>query len=76
VLSDFRAFHRLTPVDVLELPAWEFWSLVWRLSAYGGVVANRMAAQAQQQPPASGDQVIDITRETIENDSVLSELIA
>jgi hypothetical protein len=68
VLADFRAFYRLNPVDALELDSREFFSLVYRLPAFGGVIAHRVRAESQQESDAP--EQIDA------QDPVLEEFIA
>lgn len=49
--SDLSRFHRV--VDLHDLDGPHFFRLVWRLSAYGGVIAMRLEAERQQFAPST-----------------------
>ena len=48
IASDLSAFHRIT--DAGEMEAAVFFRMVFRLPAYTGVLAARLAAEAEDQP--------------------------
>lgn len=77
VEADFRAFYGLTPADVARMSGPHFLALAWRLPAYSGAVAGRMAAYEQEgQARHDGSAtVIDSTPAAIRTNTALSDVI-
>jgi hypothetical protein len=64
--ADFRVHYRLTPDDILDLSGPQFLALVWRVAAYGGVIASRFQSQEDVERPESirgADKVVSATPE-------------
>ncbi len=53
--SDFSAFHRVEDITQLDGP--RFFRMAYRLSAYQGVMAARLAVQEQRHARGSGGPV-------------------
>ena len=70
-MADFRAIYHLSPAEASQLPFPEYLALVYRLPAYSGVMAARMAeADASKKDLESG------RREAIMADPILSDVIS
>ncbi len=68
--ADFRALYRLSPTETAELPGPEFFALAYRVSAYDGVMAVRMAEVAEPRKRAESGSAQRLT-----SDPALSGLI-
>lgn len=77
VEADFRAFYGLTPAAVARMSGPHFLALAWRLPAYSGAVAGRMASYEQEETGRNGGTatVIDSTPMAIQTNSALSDVI-
>jgi hypothetical protein len=75
--ADFLAFYRMAPVDVLALSGPRFLALAYRLPAYSGVMAARMAAtETARRPEAQGGtKVVGSSQTALRTDPVMSGLI-
>lgn len=52
--ADFRVFYRLTPAEAAALAGPEYLALAYRVSAYQGVMAARIAAYEETQRRRNG----------------------
>ena len=70
--ADFRAIYHLSPAEAGLIPFPEYLALAYRLPAYSGVMAARMAeAEAERNKPR-----VKTERQSIERDPLLSEAIS
>jgi hypothetical protein len=77
--ADFRVFYRLTPQEAMALPSPEYLALAYRVSAYQGVMALRLAegeAKERRARPRRGARRVAGEREAIQADSLLGSAIS
>jgi len=74
--ADFRAIYHLTPADVARMPGPQFFALAYRVAAYDGVIAGRMAAASEESTPSTkhGGRV-ESTPMVLQTDPALADLI-
>lgn len=70
--SDFSVFHR---ADFRAMPAPRMFALAYRLPAYGGVMASRVAEMQREQEPEPDDGTVPSDPHTLTTHPGLSGLI-
>jgi hypothetical protein len=78
LMADFRAFYHLSWTDAMNLPAPEFFALAYRVPVYGGVMAERVRHQEENQRRnirKPGAKLIGSDREDILGDSLLRDVV-
>lgn len=75
--ADFCAIYRMAPVEVLGLSGPRFLALAWRLPAYAGVIAARLAqAETERTPEApGGTKTVEGSQAALRADPALAGVI-
>lgn len=71
--ADFRTFYRLTPEDVMEMSGPHFLALAYRITAFQGVMAARVAAEQEGSGSERGS--IESTPQNLQYNSELADVI-
>ena len=75
--ADFRAIYHMSPADVADTPAPEFFALAYRLPAYEGIMRARVEQEETKtrRNVAPGAKLVESERKAIERDPLLADLI-
>lgn len=78
--ADFLVFYGMEPLDILSISGPRFFALAYRVGAYDGALAARMAAdeapaRSRGSSTQNADRTVEGSRAAIESDSALSGLI-
>lgn len=73
--ADFRAFYRVTPVEILQMSGPQFLALAYRVSAFSGAMAARITVQEQKSGSTNGVKTVESTPSALQNDPALADLI-